>query len=122
MEPVLAASPLLERLNTAQRKAVTSTAATVAILAGPGSGKTHTLTSRVVWLIDSMGYEPHEVLVATFTVKAAREMNGLGVGDGWRLDSPATAERLRLAVGDDLVRKAEVKQKEGEKSFFVAVS
>ncbi|KAL5459110.1 hypothetical protein PMIN06_002961 [Paraphaeosphaeria minitans] len=60
-------------------------------------------------------------------VKAARKMNGHsilgGVGkDAWKFDSPATAERLRLAVGDDLVRRAEVKRKEGETSFFVAVS
>jgi DNA helicase II / ATP-dependent DNA helicase PcrA len=65
---------ILSTLNKAQCRAVTSPANTVAILAGPGSGKTHTLTSRVVWLIDHVGYEPDDVIVATFTVKAAREM------------------------------------------------
>ncbi|CAK7241138.1 MAG: ATP-dependent DNA helicase srs2 [Sporothrix thermara] len=65
---------LLDKLNAAQRRAVTSAASTVAILAGPGSGKTHTLTSRVAWLIDQVGYAPPNVIVATFTVKAAREM------------------------------------------------
>ncbi|CAK7211142.1 ATP-dependent DNA helicase srs2 [Sporothrix curviconia] len=65
---------LLDKLNNAQRRAVTSAASTVAILAGPGSGKTHTLTSRVAWLIDQVGYAPPNVIVATFTVKAAREM------------------------------------------------
>ncbi|RGP80916.1 DNA helicase ii atp-dependent DNA helicase [Fusarium longipes] len=65
---------ILESLNEAQRRAVTSSASTVAILAGPGSGKTHTLTSRVVWLIQQAGYRPSDVIVATFTVKAAREM------------------------------------------------
>lgn len=65
---------ILQSLNEAQRRAVTSTASTVAILAGPGSGKTHTLTSRVVWLIQQVGYRPSDVVVATFTVKAAREM------------------------------------------------
>ncbi|KAF6840954.1 ATP-dependent DNA helicase srs2 [Colletotrichum plurivorum] len=60
-------------------------AATVAILAGPGSGKTHTLTSRVVWLVDNTGYAPQDVVVATFTVKAAREMKeriGRALGGG----------------------------------------
>ncbi|KOS17378.1 ATP-dependent DNA helicase srs2 [Escovopsis weberi] len=66
--------PILKSLNPAQRRAVTSTASTVAILAGPGSGKTHTLTSRVVWLIQHAGYQPSDVIVATFTVRAAREM------------------------------------------------
>ncbi|KAK2929903.1 DExx box DNA helicase domain superfamily [Fusarium oxysporum f. sp. vasinfectum] len=65
---------ILQSLNEAQRRAVTSSASTVAILAGPGSGKTHTLTSRVVWLIQRVGYRPADVIVATFTVKAAREM------------------------------------------------
>ncbi|KAL1842249.1 hypothetical protein VTJ49DRAFT_5727 [Mycothermus thermophilus] len=65
---------ILDGLNNAQRRAVTSDAPTLAILAGPGSGKTHTLTARVVWLIDHDGLRPEDVLVATFTVKAAREM------------------------------------------------
>jgi xanthine dehydrogenase/oxidase len=40
----------------------------------------------------------------------------------WNMDSPATSERLRLAVGDDLVERAKVKKVEGEKNFFVAVA
>ncbi|PVH91960.1 hypothetical protein DM02DRAFT_677794 [Periconia macrospinosa] len=60
-------------------------------------------------------------------VKAARVMNGKGVvggvaEDSWCLDSPATAERLRLAVGDGLVERARVERKEGERGFFVAVA
>lgn len=76
---------ILDTLNEAQCRAVCSEAATVAIMAGPGSGKTHTLTSRVVYLIDSIGYRPQNVIVATFTVKAAREMReriGKALGDG----------------------------------------
>ncbi|KAL4802007.1 molybdopterin binding aldehyde oxidase/xanthine dehydrogenase [Aspergillus unguis] len=38
------------------------------------------------------------------------------------LDSPATVERVRLAVGDEIVKKAEVQRREGEKAFFVAVA
>lgn len=60
-------------------------------------------------------------------VKDARRMNGKSVVGGrgqgaWKLDSPATAERLRLAVGDDLLRRAEVRRKEGEQGFLVAVA
>lgn len=76
---------ILNGLNDAQRRAVSSNAATVAILAGPGSGKTHTLASRVVWLVDSVGFRPEDVIVATFTVKAAREMKeriGRALGNG----------------------------------------
>ncbi|KAK3332126.1 P-loop containing nucleoside triphosphate hydrolase protein [Cercophora scortea] len=75
---MVSASPkhfsILKSLNNAQARAVSSDAATVAILAGPGSGKTHTLTSRVVWLVDCMGFRPEDVIVATFTVRAAHEM------------------------------------------------
>jgi DNA helicase II / ATP-dependent DNA helicase PcrA len=76
---------IFSSLNPAQRRAVSSEASTVAILAGPGSGKTHTLASRVVWLVDHIKYSPCDVLVATFTVKAAREMKeriGRALGDG----------------------------------------
>jgi DNA helicase-2/ATP-dependent DNA helicase PcrA len=67
-------SAILSSLNKAQRRAVTSNASTVAILAGPGSGKTHTLTSRVVWLVQQAKFQPADIIVATFTVKSAREM------------------------------------------------
>ncbi|CRK14901.1 hypothetical protein BN1708_011306 [Verticillium longisporum] len=80
-----AAESLLASLNKAQCRAVTSSAPTVAILAGPGSGKTHTLTSRVVWLLENAGYHPADIVVATFTVKSAREMKeriGRALGDG----------------------------------------
>ena len=54
-------------------------------------------------------------------VKAARESvavdpRAIGVV---QLDSPATAERLRVAVGDWIVQWAKVEAKEGEKGFFV---
>ena len=76
---------IFKSLNKAQRRAVSSQADTVAILAGPGSGKTHTLTSRVVWLIDHVGLQPQHVIVATFTVKASNEMRariGQALGNG----------------------------------------
>ncbi|KAL4749345.1 hypothetical protein BDW72DRAFT_194975 [Aspergillus terricola var. indicus] len=45
-----------------------------------------------------------------------------GVSEPLVLDSPATVERLRLAVGDDLVQRAQVERKDGEQGFFVAVA
>lgn len=53
-------------------------------------------------------------------VKAARESNGLSHSDGqFTLDSPATAEILRCALGDEILKMSAVIPKEGEKSFFV---
>ena len=75
---------LLANLNPSQHAAVSSFADTLAILAGPGSGKTHTLTSRTAWLL-AQGLQPWNIIVATFTVKAAREMKariGKLIGNG----------------------------------------
>ncbi|KAL2693493.1 hypothetical protein Neosp_000053 [[Neocosmospora] mangrovei] len=52
-------------------------------------------------------------------VKAAREMNK--VTEPLFMDAPSTAEKLRLAVGDSLVRRAGVVCKEGEKNFFTRI-
>ena len=44
------------------------------VLAGAGSGKTRTLTYRVAWLIAECGLSPKEILLLTFTNKAANQM------------------------------------------------
>lgn len=64
---------LLNALNPKQKEAVLATEGPVLILAGPGSGKTKTLTSRVVWLL-SQGIPPEHLLAITFTNRAAGEM------------------------------------------------
>jgi len=53
-------------------------------------------------------------------VKSARRDNG--VEEPLVLDSPATAERLRLAVGDEILKRGMVVPEEGETNFFVAVA
>jgi DNA helicase II / ATP-dependent DNA helicase PcrA len=60
-------------LNDQQYAAVTSGPGPALVLAGAGSGKTRTLTYRVAWLLDN-GVEPQNILLLTFTNKAAREM------------------------------------------------
>lgn len=65
---------ILEGLNEAQRAAVTSPASVLQVLAPPGSGKTKTLTSRVAYLIAHHGLDPRNIIVCTFTNKAAKEM------------------------------------------------
>lgn len=65
---------LLEDLNDAQRSAVTSPASVLQVLAPPGSGKTKTLTARVAYLVNHERLQPWNIIVCTFTIKAAREM------------------------------------------------
>lgn len=61
-------------LNERQLEAVRSTEGTVITLAGAGSGKTSVLTARVGYLIKVKKVNPKNILVLTFTVKAANEM------------------------------------------------
>ena len=61
-------------LNGAQRTAAPAAEATVAVLAGPGTGKTHTLVERVAWLVEERGAKPSELTAVTFTNRAAGEL------------------------------------------------
>lgn len=61
-------------LNERQKEAVMSTEGYVRVVAGPGSGKTKTLTARYIYLVKELGINPSNILCVTFTNKAAQEM------------------------------------------------
>ena len=60
--------------NDAQREAIKTTEGPLLIIAGPGTGKTFTLVKRIVYLIMEKNVLPEQIMVATFTEKAAKEL------------------------------------------------
>lgn len=67
-------NPIYGSLNPEQKRAVLYNGVHLIIVAGPGSGKTLTLTHRIAHLISSGVARPDQILAITFTRKAAEEM------------------------------------------------
>ncbi len=64
----------LVNLNKKQQDAVTAVDGPVRIIAGPGSGKTRTIIAKIAYLLENELAKPYEILVITFTNKAANEV------------------------------------------------
>lgn len=80
-------------LNPQQQEAVSCTERSLIIAAGPGTGKTRTVTHRIAALISEKGVLPEHILAITFTNKAAQEM----------------AERLHRLVAKQLANQIVIK-------------
>src|SRR5947209_11984654 len=65
---------LLAGLPPEQAQAVTHGAGPLLLIAGPGAGKTRTLTHRIAYLLESELARPEQILAVTFSVRAAGEL------------------------------------------------
>jgi uncharacterized protein (TIGR00375 family) len=63
-----------DNLNQEQFEAIQHVEGPSLIIAGPGTGKTKTITSKIAWLIGNHHSQPEEILAITFTNKAAGEL------------------------------------------------
>ncbi|MEK7127739.1 MAG: UvrD-helicase domain-containing protein [Patescibacteria group bacterium] len=90
---------LLKGLNKVQREAVKKVDGSVLILAGAGSGKTRVLTYKVAYLVEK-GVNPENILLVTFTNKAANEMKTrlMGILDSARMTNAGTFHSLCVKI------------------------
>ncbi|HED52688.1 MAG TPA: ATP-dependent helicase [Phycisphaerales bacterium] len=102
--------PWSSGLNAAQQRAVEHDAGPVAVLAGPGTGKTRVLTHRVARLIQRDGAPPESICAVTFTVKSANEMKdrlesliGAGPASGVAASNFHSMGRRMLARFGDVI-------------------
>lgn len=95
---------LLASLNAAQRRAVETTDGPVLVVAGPGTGKTQLLTTRIAHILATTDTLPQNILCLTFTDSAAQTMrerlSGL-IGQGAYDVSISTYH----SFGADLIRR-----------------
>ncbi|HSX32194.1 MAG TPA: ATP-dependent helicase [Candidatus Saccharimonadales bacterium] len=90
-------------LNDAQQAAVTAKDGPVLIVAGPGTGKTKTLTARIMHLIATKQAKPEQILALTFTKKAAEEMRERVGVDGKRANIMTFHALCHQLLGGELV-------------------
>ena len=65
---------LLDGLTPEQAQAVTHGTGPLLLIAGPGAGKTRTLTHRIAYLLQTWQARPDQILAVTFSVRAAGEL------------------------------------------------
>lgn len=97
----------LESLSDVQRHAVSWTEGPLLVLAGPGSGKTRVLTTRIARLLHESPDEPFRVLALTFTNRAADEMRE-------RIERMAPEAEDRLFIGTFHAFSANVLRQHGQ--------
>jgi len=97
----------LQSLSDIQRHAVSWTKGSLLVLAGPGSGKTRVLTTRIARLLHESPDDPFRVLALTFTNRAADEMRE-------RIERMVPEAEDRLFIGTFHAFSADVLRQHGQ--------
>ena len=107
-------------LNPEQKKAAAHVSGPALIIAGPGTGKTRTLTCRIAALVRNRGIDPGSILAVTFTNKAANEMKERLKT---LLDDKTVISRLHVstfhAFGFSILKRYIEKTGRNERSFII---
>jgi ATP-dependent DNA helicase UvrD/PcrA len=107
-----AGSGLLAQLDADQRSAAEAIEGPLLIIAGPGSGKTRTLTHRIAHLVAERGVAPEACLAITFTRRAAAELRdrlAALLPDGAERVAVHTFHSLGLAILREHANAAELR-------------
>lgn len=87
-----ASRALVPDLNERQAQAAACQSHCIAVIAGPGTGKTKTLVSRIVYLVKGCGCAPDTITAVTFTNKAAAQLRA-------RLEAALGGCAVKLHIG-----------------------
>ena len=100
---------LREGLNTGQMDAMSNTDGPLLVIAGPGSGKTHTLVRRTLSIIERGLARPEEIVLCTFTEKAALELRDRTRNDATKFGMPHDLSGLVVGtihgIANDFIEK-----------------
>lgn len=83
----------MSKPNPEQQKVIETTESPLLVIAGPGAGKTKTLVDRVIYLIKEKKVSSENIMVATFTEKAAKELIS-------RISTRAEEENIAVNLSD----------------------
>lgn len=89
-------------LNEKQQQAVRSIERVTAVVAGPGTGKTKTLVSRIVYLLETRRVKPSNITAVTFTNQAAGELR-MRIKE--QLGRGAAAKKIQIGTFHSIARK-----------------
>ncbi len=110
-----------DRLDTAQKAVVIDTEGPVLVVAGPGAGKTSTMVKRISYLVQVRGVPPEQIMVATYTRKAAKELLTRISNEFSGMEHPVNVDKMLIGTFHSLCQRllSDYADRAGMKNFTV---